>query len=86
MYSLITIIVFLSTAARFTSAYSRGTNSRTLQARQRGNFVVQDWENDYAIVDFINGPTGQFSVEWNKGFGGDFVVGKGYSSRVGSEL
>jgi len=60
------------------------TNSEHLEARQGSNFAVQNWANDFADVDFVSGPAGQFSAEWNNGFGGNFVVGKGY--RPGGDM
>jgi len=60
------------------------TNSQSLKPRQGSNFIVQNWANDFADLDFESGPAGQFSVDWNNGFGGNFVVGKGY--RPGGDM
>jgi endo-1,4-beta-xylanase len=48
-----------------------------LEPRQNG-FMVQNWANDFADVDFENGNGGAFSATWKNGPGGNFVVGKGY--------
>lgn len=40
---------------------------------------VQNWANDFADVDFRLGENGSFTVEWDDGFAGNFVVGRGYS-------
>lgn len=39
---------------------------------------VQNWANDYADVDFQLGDNGSFTVTWDDGFAGNFVVGRGY--------
>ncbi|OAL03679.1 concanavalin A-like lectin/glucanase [Phaeosphaeriaceae sp. SRC1lsM3a] len=39
---------------------------------------IQYWANDFADVDFNNNAGGNFNVTWDNGFGGNFVVGKGY--------
>lgn len=51
--------------------------ARELQARQ-DRFTTQYWANDFADLDWTSGPAGQFNLTWNNGFGGNFVVGKGY--------
>jgi len=53
-------------------------DSESLQARQGGNFANQYWENDFADLDYVSGAGGQYSAVWDNGFGGNFVVGKGY--------
>jgi endo-1,4-beta-xylanase len=45
--------------------------------RQNG-YIIQNWANDYADVDFVNGAAGAYSVKWDNNPGGNFVVGKGY--------
>ena len=55
-----------------------------IQVRQNGNFANQNWANDFADLDYVNGPGGQFSVTWNNRPGGNFVVGKGY--RPGGDM
>ena len=82
MVSFTTIFTVLSVAAYAVAVPT--TNSEPLQARQGGNFAVQNWSNDFADLDFTSGPAGQFSVDWNNGFGGNFVVGKGY--RPGGDM
>lgn len=55
-----------------------------LAPRQGGGFATQYWANDWAKLDYKSGPAGQYSVTWNNGFGGNFVVGKGY--RPGGDM
>lgn len=55
-----------------------------LAPRQGGGFTTQYWANDWADLDYKSGPAGQYSVTWNNGFGGNFVVGKGY--RPGGDM
>ncbi|KAH8725396.1 concanavalin A-like lectin/glucanase domain-containing protein [Phaeosphaeriaceae sp. PMI808] len=52
-------------------------NPAFIEPRQNG-FAIQNWANDFAEVDFFNGPSGSFNVTWDNGPGGNFVVGKGY--------
>jgi endo-1,4-beta-xylanase len=50
------------------------------QARQdSGRFATQYWANDYATLDYNDLGGGEYNVSWDNGFGGNFVVGKGYS-------
>lgn len=39
---------------------------------------IQYWKNDFADVEFNNNAGGNFNCTWDNGFGGNFVVGKGY--------
>jgi endo-1,4-beta-xylanase len=55
---------------------------RALEERQSSNSppnAIQNWKNDYATVDFKTGSNGLFSVDWNNGLGGNFVVGRGWN-------
>ncbi|KAI1817295.1 concanavalin A-like lectin/glucanase domain-containing protein [Poronia punctata] len=79
---------FLSAIAATASCVSAGPIELPwgqVEARQwgggGGNGInsVQRWWNDFADVDFDIGDDGQFSVEWDDGFAGNFVVGRGYS-------
>jgi endo-1,4-beta-xylanase len=49
-----------------------------LEQRQNSFNAIQNWANDFADVDFRNNAGGNFNVTWDNGFGGNFVVGKGY--------
>jgi hypothetical protein len=40
--------------------------------------AIQNWENDYASVNYTFGDGGEFDMTWNNGFGGNFVIGRGY--------
>ncbi|KAH7303906.1 concanavalin A-like lectin/glucanase domain-containing protein [Stachybotrys elegans] len=40
--------------------------------------------SEFADLDWVSGPAGRYSVDWNQGFGGNFVVGKGY--RPGGDI
>lgn len=50
----------------------------------RQGYAIQNWANDFADVDFNNLAGGAFNVSWSNGFGGNFVVGKGY--RPGGDM
>lgn len=51
-----------------------------IEARQAGQSFSQTyWKNDYANVNYTNGAAGRYTLDWDNGFGGDFVIGKGYS-------
>jgi endo-1,4-beta-xylanase len=63
--------------ASFASDEPRNLNERDLEARQQ-RFITQYWANDFASLNWTSGPAGQFNLTWNNGFGGNFVVGKGY--------
>ncbi|KAH8173676.1 glycosyl hydrolases family 11 domain-containing protein [Sarocladium implicatum] len=52
-----------------------------LEARQN-RFTTQYWANDFASLNWTSGAAGQFNLTWNNGFGGNFVVGKGYRPSV----
>jgi hypothetical protein len=54
-----------------------------LKARQGGGFATQSWENDYADVNYTDGGAGAFSLSWDDGFAGNFVIGKGYRQSSG---
>ncbi|KAL2201636.1 family 11 xylanase in complex with inhibitor, partial [Sarocladium strictum] len=41
-------------------------------------FTTQYWANDFASLNWTSGAAGKFNLTWNNGFGGNFVVGKGY--------
>ncbi|OAG08259.1 uncharacterized protein CC84DRAFT_1140837 [Paraphaeosphaeria sporulosa] len=72
---------FLSAACLIASAYTASAASlleRTLALRQNSINAIQNWSNDFADVDFNNNAGGNFNVTWDNGFGGNFVVGKGY--------
>jgi hypothetical protein len=51
--------------------------ARELHSRQSG-FTTQYWANDFASLNWTSGAAGKFNLTWNNGFGGNFVVGKGY--------
>jgi len=80
------LIAVLSTFVGMVVLVFAKENIPLLQPRQGGNFVTSYWVNDFATADYINGPAGQFSIDWNNGFGGDFVIGKGYSASSGPDL
>ena len=66
------------------SCVSAGLNEarQALAQRQKSAAVtlnsVQNWSNDFADLEFDLGTNGSFSVDWDNGFGGNFVVGRGY--------
>ncbi|KAK3208849.1 hypothetical protein GRF29_77g2227742 [Pseudopithomyces chartarum] len=66
-----------------TASLTRGAPQPVLEPRQNPN-AIQNWSNDFADVDFNNLAGGAFNVTWNNGFGGNFVVGKGY--RPGGDM
>jgi hypothetical protein len=42
-------------------------------------WITQYWENDFAkVIDYASGEDGQYSLDWDNGFGGNFVIGKGH--------
>ena len=59
------------------ASLTQGAPKPVLEPRQNIN-AIQNWSNDFADVDFKNLAGGAFNVSWNNGFGGNFVVGKGY--------
>jgi hypothetical protein len=68
----------LSIAGRLAVAIPTQHDSSLLQPRAA--FTTENWENDYADVNFTSGSAGQFSLEWNNQPAGDFVAGKGYNN------
>lgn len=73
----------LTVAAAVVSGVSAGlAEARAALAKRQTSGSpnhVQNWANDYANVDFELGNNGSFTVEWDDGFAGNFVVGRGYS-------
>jgi len=82
MTSFTTILTALCVAAGVLAIPA--ADSQLIQPRQSGNFITQNWANDFADLDYKSGPAGQFAVDWNNGPGGNFVVGKGY--RPGGDM
>jgi endo-1,4-beta-xylanase len=74
----------LLTIAAAASCVSAGlTEARQALAEREANAAIslnslQNWSNDFADLDFNVGSNGAFSVDWDNGFGGNFVVGRGY--------
>jgi endo-1,4-beta-xylanase len=52
----------------------------SLQPRQGSSYVWSAWENDYTNVNYTDGHGGEFSVDWDNSYAGDFVIGKGYNT------
>lgn len=73
---LSTILLTAFAAAAGVASVSTG-EIQDLAARQN-RFTTQYWANDFASLNWTSGPAGQFNLTWNNGFGGNFVVGKGY--------
>jgi endo-1,4-beta-xylanase len=46
-------------------------------------YNIQNYTNDFARFDFEDGDGGNWAVNWEDSFGGDFVVGKGYQPNGG---
>jgi endo-1,4-beta-xylanase len=65
-------------AASFLYTSSATPIDNTLETRQNSFNAIQNWSNDFADVEFHNNAGGNFNVTWDNGFGGNFVVGKGY--------
>jgi endo-1,4-beta-xylanase len=81
MVSFSSLFGFLATAAGLVSAFSFdqiGDKVRGLAARQNNNIITQYWANEYAKLNWTSGKAGNYKVVWDEGFGGNFVVGKGY--------
>jgi endo-1,4-beta-xylanase len=76
MFSLAGLVSILSLATAVVGEPVIGP--KELQPRQGGGFTTQYWGNDFADFDYKSGPGGNFAVEWDNNFGGNFVVGKGY--------
>ncbi|KAI3316653.1 concanavalin A-like lectin/glucanase domain-containing protein [Xylariaceae sp. AK1471] len=73
----------LLTVAAAASCVSAGlAEARQALARRQKSVAtvnsLQNWSNDFADLDFDTGANGSFSVDWDNGFGGNFVVGRGY--------
>ena len=78
LLSGILVTAFAAAAGLAAVASDPKQAARDLEARQSNNFITQYWENDFADVDWTNGAAGKFNLTWNNGFGGNFVIGKGY--------
>ena len=75
---LLSAIIATAFAAAAGVASFASDEPRDLEARQNNRFTTQYWANDFASLNWTSGPAGQFNLTWNNGFGGNFVVGKGY--------
>ena len=79
MVQISTLLAALAAASGATAGLIQAR--RALEERQSSNYPlnsVQNWSNDFATLDFKTGANGLFSVDWNNGPGGNFVVGRGY--------
>jgi hypothetical protein len=79
MVQISTLLTALAAASGATASLARAR--RALEERQSNSYpvnAVQNWSNDFASLNFKTGSNGLFSVDWNNGPGGNFVVGRGW--------
>ena len=80
---MVQLKIFLKALAAMSGATaSLAQARRALEERQSGSYpvnAIQNWSNDFADLTFKTGSNGLFSVDWNNGFGGNFVVGRGWN-------
>lgn len=79
MVQISTLLTALAAVSGATASLARAR--RALEERQSSNYPlnsVQNWKNDFATVNFKTGSNGLFSVDWNNGLGGNFVMGRGW--------